>query len=397
MLPIYELEILEDMVFETLQLKRIIQNPLSASRLTELRALLQNEKEAVPQRVRKAMSKFLRESHKNTYIQLQQSGITRMLDMLFQYLLPKDVKSIYKVSTINTVDAIYKLLYVELEQLLLHLQANYKTYFDFDGKLPEGFKQGYEAMMVDTATKIEGALSNKVDKAFLDLLCEPFLQFARWEMDYSFRELQYLEDLRVCILSTMIDADDNVAETLTGQLMQLNFNSVLFFNYKILRLNEEASNRKTVNERVEYFSWQIKLINQTVLRKDVIYLKHLPPIQDQLVFWIAEDLYYLDKKHQLSLALPVNREVEKDKLKKVHVQLTVADLALGAKLLLDTEVIVNINYTELMKLVAKGFRTNRQARISEQAIYNVGFVNSTSSKEKMKHVLMKMVRKIGEY
>ena len=93
----------------------------------------------------------------------------------------------------------------------------------------------------------------------------------------------------------------------------------------------------------------------------------------------------------------MNREVEKDKLKKVHVQLTVSDLALGARLLLDTGVIVNTNYTELMKIVAKGFRTNRQVTISQRNIYNVGFEASAPSKEKMKTVLMKMVRKIGEY
>jgi len=188
-----------------------------------------------------------------------------------------------------------------------------------------------------------------------------------------------------------------VEEKISERLLYLNFNSASFFNYYTHKISEGASKRKTVNERVEYLALQLKIINQTAGRHNAVYLPDLPAISDQLIFWISEDIYFLQKKHQLSLALPVTPEVEKDRQRKVHVQLTVSDLALGARLLLDTEVISEMNYTELMKLVAKSFRTNRQANISQQAIYNIGFEASVTSKEKMKQVLMRMVRRIGEY
>ena len=254
-----------------------------------------------------------------------------------------------------------------------------------------------EPLMQQTLEAVKKKLTKKINSSFLELVCEPFEHFLLTDNEYTYRELLYLQELQVFLHSIIEQPLDKVEERITDRLLYLNFNSVLFFNYCILKMSAEAAKKKTVSELVEYFSWQIKIINQTLAKLDVVYLKHLPPIRDQLVFWIAEDLYYLDKKHQLSLALPVNREVEKDKLKKVHVQLTVSDLALGARLLLDTGVIVNTNYTELMKIVAKGFRTNRQVTISQRNIYNVGFEASAPSKEKMKTVLMKMVRKIGEY
>lgn len=393
----YELETLEDLVFETLQLTNIIQNPPTENELSEIRKLIRFEKDSLPKRIRKTMNRLMKEEQRVNYIQLQQSGVTRIADKLYYYLLPKSSSALYSVNELDTIENIYKLMYVELENLLFLLQHDHKKYFDHDGNLPEGYKLSFETGFTSTILHIEQNLQKKLSPVFLELICEPFKHYLQWETQYSFRELDYLRELQLYLEKLNGKVPNNIEESITKHLLYVNFNSVLFFNYLVLKMNEEASKRTTVTERVEYFSWQLKMINQTVVKPEIIYLRHLPPITDQLVFWIAEDIYYLNKKHQLTLALPVNREVEKDKLKKVHVQLTVSDLALGAKLLLDTEVIVNMNYTELMKLVARSFRTNRQANISQQAIYNVGFESSTSSKEKMKQVLMKMVRKMGEY
>lgn len=393
----YELEVLEDMIFETLHPKKIIQQPPGAARIKELMNVLASEKETVPRKIRKVINSLLKENRKCAYLQLQQEGITRMMDAVIHYLLPLDIQSVYSESKSNSIEQLYKSLYVELEIMLHLLKNDFPKYFGYDGKLPDGTRWRMEPSMKAVPEAVRKKLKRKVSQAFLELICEPFEHFYLTDTVYSYRELAYLNELQVFLLAIIEQPLEKVEERITERLLYLNFNSVLFFNYYILRMSDEAGSKKTVSERVEYFSWQIKVINQTLVKSNVVYLRHLPPIRDQLVFWIAEDLYYLDKKHQLSLALPVNREVEKDKLKKVHVQLTVSDLALGARLLLDTDVIVNINYTELMKMVARGFRTNRQANISQQAIYNVGFETSVTSKEKMKNVLMKMVRKIGEY
>ena len=53
--------------------------------------------------------------------------------------------------------------------------------------------------------------------------------------------------------------------------------------------------------------------------------------------------------------MPVISPATKERTMKVHVDLTVPDLALGARLLLD-DVVVNSNYKEIMDLVAKNFR-----------------------------------------
>ncbi len=393
----YELEVLDDLIFEDLHPKNFITTLPEEKKLKEWNDLLVAEKSTIQKKIRKTVGSFIKENRKESYIQLQQSGITRLQDAVLHFLLPKDVSSLTKKSKTLCLENLYKEIWLELDLLLQQLKNDYAKHFDFNAKIADGCKWKNEAIIRDALAVIKKSLSKKVSSSLLELLCEPFEHFLKLDNECSYRELAYLQELQVFLLAISEQAPDNIKNLITDRLLYLNFNSVLFFNYSILNMSDEAARKKTVTERVEYFSWQIKVINQTPVQPNIVYLRHLPPIRDQLVFWIVEDLYYLDKKHQLSLALPVNRETEKDKLKKVHVQLTVSDLALGARLLLDTDIIVDMNYTELMKIVAKGFRTNRQASISQQAIYNVGFEPSVTSKEKVKHVLMKMVRKIGEY
>jgi hypothetical protein len=394
---VYELEVLEDIIFETVHPKALIEKRLEKKQLTDLMDLFVQENNEAIKRIRKTSGRLIRENRKAAYLRLQQAGMIRMMDALIAYLFPKDIWDIYKRESAETVEGFYKAAYVQLEAMLHLFKHDHLPYFDFDAKLPDGYKWKMERDMKETLEIIETRFEKKVSAAFFELICEPFEYFLSNDSHISYKELAYLVELRLYLLGISEQVLEQVEEKISERLLYLNFNSVLFFNYMIRKISDEASQKSSVNERVEYYSWQIKTLNQTRVKHNIIYLSHLEPIREQLIYWIAEDLYYLDKKHQLSLTLPMNREAQKDKLKKVHVQLTVAELALGARLLLDTDVIINTNYTELIKMVARGFRTNRQANISQQAIYNVGFDVTTNSKEKMKSILMRMVRKIGEY
>ena len=393
-----ELEVLEDLVFENLHPKQLLLFGPDVKQLAEWKELLIAEKKRIRKNIRKYANGIVNSTSKTSYLQIHQTGITKLLDAVFHYLAPKDVSDLFRQLKGVSIENLYKELYQLLTELFHYIKDNYPKHFDVNGKMPDGVKWGMEESFSKKLKTIRQFLKRASAKpSFIELICEPFEYFLSINNEISYRELYYLQELQDELILFAKQSSEDVIDQITERLLYLNFNSVLFFNYYILKISDEVSKKDTVNERVDYLSWQIKIINQTIVKPNVIYLQQQAPIREQLIFWIAEDLYYLDKKHQLSLVLPVSREVEKNKLKKVHVQLTVADLALGAKLLLDTEVIVNMNYTELMKLVARGFRTNRQSNISQQAIYNVGFEASAASKEKMKTILMKMVRKIGEY
>jgi hypothetical protein len=319
------------------------------------------------------------------------------MDTVLHYLLPKDIYGIELTGRETGMDSVYKTVHTVLHELLQFLMADYPNYFAYTAKLPDTYKLKAEPAIQNGLTNLKKWLSKqKMSPAFKELICEPFEYFTGQEGQFTYRDLDYLNGLQTMLLEISELKCDHYENAISEKLFYLNFNSVLFYNYYILKLKEEASERKNVADLVEFYSWQIKVLNQRSVKPHCIYLPHLEPIREQLVAWIAEDLHYLNKKHQLTLPLPIARETAKDKMKKVHVTLTVPDLALGARLLLD-DVIINTNYTELMERVARNFRTNRRESLSNNNTYNEGFNISVVTKEKMKSLLLKLSRKIADF
>ncbi|HMU44469.1 MAG TPA: hypothetical protein PKA80_14320 [Ignavibacteriaceae bacterium] len=393
----YELEALDDLISESLHPKLALVNKPEEMRIREWNDFVVSEKERVRKRMRKCINGFSEDNLRHAYIELQQSGLTRLLDTVLDYLLPKNVEGIHVTGRETGVDKVYKTAYQALHELLNCLQENYPTYFAYAAKLPNAYKWKAEPGIERNLKLIKKWLVQvKTNAAFTELICEPFEYFLLPENDFSFRDLSYLQALQTSLLEILKQKDKDPENIISEKLFYLNFNSVLFYNYYILKLKEEASERKNVADLVEFYSWQIKVLNQRIVKPNCVYLPHLESIRDQLVFWIAEDLHYLNKKHQLTLPLPMTRDVAKDKVKKVHVTLTVPDLALGARLLLD-DVIINTNYTELMERVARNFRTNRRESLSNNNTYNEGFNISVVTKEKMKSLLLKLSRKVSEF
>jgi hypothetical protein len=391
------LEVLDDLISESLHPKIILANDPGRKKIQEWNAFVVEEKERVCKKMRKVINGIIDENQKRAYTQIQQVGLTRLMDTVLNYLLPKDINSLQLTGKEKGVDSVYKTVHISLHELLSYLQENYPDSFSYTSKLPDAYKLRAEPAIDRNLRTVKKWLEQeKLSTAFTELICEPFEYFIGKDNLFNYRDLDYLQELQTALLDIIEQKPDNYEATISEKLFYLNFNSVLFYNYYILKLKDEASERKNVTDLVEFYSWQIKVLNQRIVKPNCIYLPHLEPIRDQLVFWIAEDLHYLNKKHQLTLPLPISRQVAKDRIKKVHVTLTVPDLALGARLLLD-DVIINSTYTELMERVAKNFRTNRRESLSNNNTYNEGFNISVVTKEKMKGLLLKLSRKVSEF
>ncbi|MBK7433504.1 MAG: hypothetical protein IPI66_06060 [Chitinophagaceae bacterium] len=55
---------------------------------------------------------------------------------------------------------------------------------------------------------------------------------------------------------------------------------------------------------------------------------------------------------------------------KVHTSLSVSHLAMAVKLLVEAKLITNTNSSDLIRMVARNFRTDRQEVISEESLRN---------------------------
>ena len=175
-----------------------------------------------------------------------------------------------------------------------------------------------------------------------------------------------------------------INEQFNHLLLYLNYNKLRFFNYYIQELKETADNFNTIHDQMDFYSLQIKLINQLPVKPGLIYKAGLPSLKEQIGSWICEELYYLEKKQQLMFPVTTQRINEHDNSGKIHTNLSVTQLALAVKLLVDSKVIINKNSTELMRMVARTFKTDRQEIISEDSLRNKSYNFETSTVEKLK-------------
>ena len=153
----------------------------------------------------------------------------------------------------------------------------------------------------------------------------------------------------------------------------------------------------TIHDQIDFYSLQMKLINQLPMKPGLIYKPGLPSIKEQIGNWICEELYYLEKKQKLFSPVIIQGKENQDNSGKIHTNLSVSQLALGVKLLVDAKVITNKNSTELMSMVAKSFKTDRQEVISEDSLRNKSYNFETATVEKLKDKiigLLNMVRAI---
>jgi hypothetical protein len=133
------------------------------------------------------------------------------------------------------------------------------------------------------------------------------------------------------------------------------------------------------------------------MKPGLIFNTGLPSIKDQLSNWIYDELQYYEKQQQLLKELPTELPTEAIKEDKVQTSLSVAELSLAVKLLMDTKVISHHNSTVIMRMVARNFRTERRDTISEASLRNKSYSYDSGTVDKMKEVIKGFMNLIREY
>jgi hypothetical protein len=122
----------------------------------------------------------------------------------------------------------------------------------------------------------------------------------------------------------------------------------------------------------------------------------LPSIKEQVGSWICEELYYTEKRKQISFNVQLQKNGEPSNETKIHTSLSVSHLALAVKLLVESKMITNTNSTELMRIVARNFKTDKQEVISEDSLRNKSYNFEAATVSRLKDEiigLMNLARK----
>ena len=229
--------------------------------------------------------------------------------------------------------------------------------------------------------------------ALVNIICGPFEQSLNKKGKMSFAELVQLKEMMQELLILLPENADDIRH----HLLHLNFNSKDFFDHYMEQLVEFTKGMDNSGEKIGFYSLQLKLINQVQIKPGICLEPALPSIRDQIGSWIGEELYFLEKKRQQINHLSNTKNGESFETEKIQTSLSVAHLSLGLKLLMDAGVIVNKNSSELMRTVARNFRTERMESISEGSLRKKAYNFESGTVEGVKDLIIKMLNLVRSY
>ncbi|MBL0200260.1 MAG: hypothetical protein IPP81_08805 [Chitinophagaceae bacterium] len=287
----------------------------------------------------------------------------------------------------------YKEILRVLEELLQLISEKYPGYFNMALKIPDAQKWRLAPEIKSNLKQIKIALKKTdLNERVLEITCEPIESSLAATVETTYGELAYLKAFINGLQHFIVSQNSsNINERFSHLLLYLNYNKLRFFNNYIQELKETGDHLNTVHDQIDFYSLQLKLINQLPVKPGLIYKPGLPSLKEQIGNWICEELYYLEKKQKLTSPVTMQRNNDYDNTGKIHTNLSVSQLALGVKLLVDAKVITNKNSTELMSMVAKAFKTVRHEVISEDSLRNKSYNFDTSTVEKLKDKIITLL------
>jgi len=381
-----ELKVLEHLLIVTLNPANLKPGKLNDAFISECRLLANTEKERIKNQFASVIFNPGPENLIEIYFQHHQISLIKLADTAFNYLQQKISKSIYRLTNKSLVINFYKEILRVPEDLLQLIAEKYPGYFNTALKIPDVQKWRLAPEIKSNLKQIKIALKKTdLNEKVLEITFEPIESLLAATVETTYRELTYLNSL-INGLQYFINRENssNINEQFSHLLLYLNYNRLRFFNFYIEKLKETGDHFNSIHDQIDFYSLQLKLINQLPVKPGLIYKPGLPPIKEQIGNWICEELYYLEKKQKLFSPVIIHGDKNQDNSGKIHTNLSVSQLALGVKLLVDAKVITNKNSTELMSMVAKTFKTDRQEIISEDSLRNKSYNFETATVEKLK-------------
>jgi hypothetical protein len=324
--------------------------------------------------------------------------LTELSDSVFQYQKQLGIENSNSILEDSSIYQLYNDIIEKLEQLLEYIEKMFSIYFDSTLKITDANKNSLQPEISLGLKSIEKELRQiAVPEDLIVIACTPLREFCTTEKPIGYRDVSYLQVYRKELSYFIANINSpNVTELFCELLLHLNFNDLRFYNYLVMVLKDKAKTCATLPVQLENLYYQLKLLNQLPVKPGLVFRHEMPPIKKQIATWISEELLYLDKQKKFMIIADVSGD-EQPSEEKIQTTLSVADLSLFVKLLLESKMISNKNPSELIRLVARNFKTDRNDVISENSIRNKYYTVESGTLTSMREAMTGLIKLVKQY
>jgi hypothetical protein len=383
----YELSVLDDLIKQATGY--LSHEPLGREWEAQLLRAARAEQEQIQKRILEQVFRLQTEQSATLCIRHHQTRLLQSGRVLWPYVISAEAD---RAGGKAPADNFPEKLYLISEALLFFLQQHFPDHFNEHADLPEGYAAGARQEIREKLVRMEAKYRNhQVSPLLLEIARHPLQRFARSDPPGSctFQQLDYF-NLLAEELMRIRPSGDSQAQTqqLTGLLLYLNFNSFRFFSFCVGMYSTNLQETDGLAGQVEKLAFLQKEINQAPVKPGVCLKEAHASIKVQLQNWIAEELYYREKRYQPASVRPVTETAGEEKLK---VNLSVSQLAYWARLWLDAGIITGTQLSSLLRFLCRHIQTIHADNISFDSLRAKYYNPEQSTKASVNNLLIRML------
>lgn len=368
--------------------------PLIQLNLLYTHQFLKNENLNIKRAIKEQVFKYKSNVKIEHFIHKIQLALESQLHLLIKHIEPKTKKELYEYSNnFNKIDCL-KCQFSHLEKLLIFLEREYIEYLNDKSMVP------YRTVLIDEveiASKVEyirnSLLSMVIEKELLRIIFEPLLNLSnlRVHEKISYYQYNYSKKYVIAIAQFIYENPNGITQLeWCNWLIEMQVNMFKFFDYMTSILKKEFINCDTEIEKLELMFQYLKFYNKSKNKRGVSYKENLPEIKFQIYNWLEEEIEFLSRKKELTKKIEIRNENNGNQ-NKIHLDLSVAQLAYALNLMIKTGFIKNNNLKEVLQVATELFKTDMTETISFDSLrskfYNVETSTTEAVKVKIENLL----------
>lgn len=353
---------------------------------------LKNENERIKKLNKETIFNFKSKERIEQYIHKKQYALENLANRLIKDINPINSSDIYRFSSHYDKMDCLKITYIYLEKLLRFIEREFKNYLNVNIQIPYRSTLVKEFEITDKLKELKSRLlASNINDQLLKLVYEPLLKIATINIQekLTYYDFNYCSDF-ILVLHHQIDFEDISENALSECLFELNFNSLQFFKYLTTNILQYLETQENNIQKIDSLYRLLKNYNQKQSRNFLKYKANLPPINEQIISWIEEEIEYLTKKIKLEANQLINVSTNEEKIKFLT-GLSVAQLSYFFGLLMEAEIIKHKNQRDIFRFIADNFKNSNAEKISIDSIkvkyYNV----ENSTKIALREKILKLI------
>lgn len=328
------------------------------------------------------------------YIQLHQHNLVALLNLISEDLKDGDIENISQTATwIN----LYKHIHHTLREILTFIEEKFVKYLDINCKVPAYYlNTAQDTFQKDLQIIEEKGKQAGCDEKLLDVILgfgKNYVVKGRHNRT-TYHNLHYLKEVlkRVSELFLSHFAEDSINEKLQDLLFYLNFNTLDYFDYCTETIKNTVNDLPTFREKLDHLYLIKKRANQTPAKPGFIHSKLHPNLQNMLKTWLDEEIKYFKEKELLAAGkILISEELNRWKGFKIITSFSVPQLGNFLRLLVESEVFLNVNKSEILDFFSYFFTSVKQENISAGSLRANFYKDDASVSKAVRDILLTLV------